>query len=338
VPEKLRILFDSDAPQRLDKHLVGLNIQELFSRTFIEKLIADDQITVNGTPIKKSYLLSRGDTIAINLPELIPADIIPEDIPLDIVYEDDYLAVINKPAGLIVHPGFGNPTGTLVNAIMYRYGSNLPLAKGANRPGIVHRLDRGTSGLVLIARDDRTQSLLSDMFAKRLVKKTYLAVSTGVPDEAEGRIETYIARSVSNPRKMIVCNDGRWALTHYRVIRYYHFFALLEVDLETGRMHQIRVHLEHLNKPVLGDLLYNSIKNVQAVVPDNMKRKVFELLTNHLKRQALHAWKLAFEHPVNHESLSFQAPLPQDIIYTLDWLEQYFAVDKLGYDKNMLIK
>jgi len=336
MAEKLHLLYVSEESQRLDKYLVDVKIQELFSRTFIEKLIADELIVVNNFPVKKSFLLSHGDEITICLPPQPPIDIVPQDIPLDIVFEDENLAVVNKPAGMIVHPGFGNPDNTLVNAIVFRYGDNLVSGRAMNRPGIVHRLDKGTTGLILIAKNDAIQSILSDMFARRKVKKTYFAVTTGVPEPAEDRIESFISRSFSNPRKMTVSNSGRWALTSYKVIHYYYYFALCEINLETGRTHQIRVHLANRNYPVLGDLLYNSIKHVQANVPENMKRKVYELLTTHLRRQALHAWKLEFEHPYTKTLQTFTAPLPDDIIYTLDWLEQYFAIDKLRYDKKML--
>lgn len=336
MTDNIHLMFDSDNCQRIDKFLVDLKIQELYSRTFIEKLIADDLIIVNETPVKKSYLLKKGDNVFVHLPPLPPNEVIPQDLPLNIIYEDEDLLIINKESGMIVHPGFGNPDNTLVNAIVFRYGDKLVNGRELNRPGIVHRLDRGTTGLLLVAKNDATQSILSDMFAKRKVKKTYLAITTGVPEPAEGKIETYISRSISNPRKMIVSKTGRWSLTYYKVLHYYHFFSLCEVTLETGRMHQIRVHMADRNYPILGDLLYNTLKYVQSNVPDNMKRKVYDLLTNHLRRQALHAWKLQFEHPYTKETLNFVAPLPDDIIYTLDWLEQYFAIDNDRYEKKML--
>ncbi len=334
--KKLQYTYGSDDMQRLDKYLVSLEIKELFSRTFIEKLIAEDMIEVNHIPVKKSLLLQKGDTISIILPEQQPKDIEPQDIPIDIIFEDENMAVVNKPAGMIVHPGFGNPDNTLVNAIVFRYGAGLNSDKNINRPGIVHRLDKGTSGLMLIAKNDATQSVLSDMFAKREVKKTYLAITTGIPNPSDGTIETYISRSIANPRKMSVTNDGRLSLTHYRVIHFYYYFALCEINLETGRMHQIRVHFADKNFPVLGDLLYNTVKNVQSNVPENMKKKVHDLLSNHMKRQALHAWKLEFVHPYTKALCSFTAPIPDDITYTLDWLEQYFAIDNVRYDKKLL--
>lgn len=334
--DKLCIIYESESFLRLDKFLIQQDIPELYSRSFIEKLISDNQITVNNVHVKKSYLLQQGDEIRINVPEPPPTDIVPQDIPIDIVYEDKYLAVINKPAGLIVHPGFGNPDNTLVNAIVFHYGDQLPSGQALYRPGIVHRLDKGTSGLMLIAKDDKTLTKLSDMFAQRKVKKTYLAITTGLPESEEGKIETYLSRSNSNPRKMSISNEGKLAITHYKVVQYYHYFALLEINLETGRMHQIRVHFASMNIPLLGDIVYNSPKNTQNMVPENMKKKVIDLLTNHLKRQALHAWKLEFNHPITKEVLAFTSPIPADLRYSLDWLEQHFTIDNVRYDKKLI--
>lgn len=336
MTQRIKILFDRSEPIRLDKYLVDLKIQELYSRTFIEKLIAEDRILVNSIPIKKSYLLSLGDEISIALPEPEPSHIVPQKIDLDIVYEDDDLVIINKAAGMIVHPGFGNPDHTLVNAIVYRYGENLSSGREVNRPGIVHRLDRGTSGLMIVAKNDAVQSALCDMFARREIEKTYLAISTGVPESTTGSIETGIGRSISNPRKMCVSDEGRWSLTHWEILQYYHYFSLLKVRLETGRMHQIRVHLAHINKPVLGDLLYNSRRQVHALVPENMKRKVTELLTENLIRQALHAWRLSFLHPISGKQIEVYAPLPDDILYTINWLDRYFSIDNQSTDISML--
>jgi 23S rRNA pseudouridine1911/1915/1917 synthase len=335
--ETLQILYAADGQQRLDKYLADAKIPELYSRTIIDRLISEANVTVNNTQVKKSFLLKSGDSISVLLPEPITTDIIAQDIALDIVWEDEFVAVINKPAGLIVHPGFGNPDQTLVNAIVYRWGKNLSQDNGSRRPGIVHRLDRGTSGLLLVAKNDAIQSALSQQFAERKVKKTYLAITTGIPAKSEDRIAASVSRNPLKPCKMSVNTDGKIAITSYRVVHYYHFFSLLEVDLETGRTHQIRVHLEHQNTPILGDVLYNKMQHVQAAVPDNMKRKVADLLTHHLHRQALHAWKISFTHPVSHIPLAFEAPLPTDLIYTLDWLEQHFAIDKVSYREKLLI-
>lgn len=336
-PSKIRIIYDKEAPQRLDKYLVDMRVQELYSRTFIESLIEADKILVNLTPVKKSYLLKLGDEVDLTLPELPPVEVVPQDIPLDIVYEDSDLAIINKAPGMIVHPGYGNADQTLVNAIVFHWGNGLSSGREANRPGIVHRLDRGTSGLMIIAKNDPTQSALSEMFSRREIRKTYLAVTCGIPEPPEDSIESNIARSLSNPRKMCVAQEGRWARTSYKVIRYFHYFALVKIKLETGRMHQIRVHFAERNYPLLGDLLYNTRRQVHALVPENMKKKVTELLTTHLLRQALHSWRLEFTHPFSGEKVDVQAPLPPDLLYTLDWLEQYFAIDTETGDLSMVL-
>lgn len=335
---RIRIVYDQPETDRLDKFLVGMRVQELYSRTFIEHLIDEDRILVNNIPVKKSYHLESGDEIVISLPDLPPMEVVPQEIPLDIVYEDDDLAVINKAAGMIVHPGYGNADQTLVNAMVFHWGNGLSTGREINRPGIVHRLDRGTSGLMIIAKNDRAQSALNDMFANREVRKTYLAITCGIPDPLEDSIESNIARSISNPRKMCVAPEGRWARTTYKTIHYFHYFALVKIKLETGRMHQIRVHFAERNMPLLGDLLYNTRRQVHALVPQNMKRKVTELLTTHLLRQALHSWRLQFVHPISGKELDIKGDLPEDFLYTLDWLERDFGVDTGRLDLNSLLE
>lgn len=338
MSQQIKIIFEESKPCRLDKHLSELRIQELYSRSFIEKLIDQDRILVNQIPVKKSYLLEAGDEVTINLPEPVPHDVEPQDIPLDIIYEDEDLAVINKAAGMIVHPGFGNPDNTLVNAMLFHFKENLSSGRAADRPGIVHRLDSGTSGLMIIAKNDIVQSKLNDLFAHRKVKKTYLAICCGIPDETQGSIITNINRSISNPRKMCVSNQGRRAVTHYKVLHYFDYFALIAVDLETGRMHQIRVHFDYLGLPLLGDLLYNTRSRVHAIVPSNMKRKVSELLINHLRRQALHAWRLQFTHPISGKELDIHTPPPKDMLYALSWLDVNFAIDKPSLNIEAILK
>lgn len=336
--QKIKIVYQGDESIRLDKHLANLRLQELPSRSFIESLIAEDRILVNNIPVKKSYPLSLGDEITLNLPP--PPDYVlkPQDIPLDVVYEDEDLAVINKAAGMIVHPGHGNPDGTLVNAILHRFTDHLSSGRDPNRPGIVHRLDRGTTGLIIIAKNDLTQVALNHMFAKREIKKTYLAITTGIPDPPEGTMECYISRSLSNPRQMCVSDHGKWAVSHYKVIKYYHYFAVVKVMLETGRMHQIRVQFAAHHLPLLGDLLYNTRRYVHSTIPQNMKRKTTELLTTHLLRQALHAWRLEFNHPISGKPLDLFAPLPDDLLYTLDWLQRYFAIDTDSRLFNLILE
>ncbi len=338
LQNKIKIVFMQEEPLRLDKHLAELRLQELYSRTFIESLIETDRILVNSIPVKKSYLLKAGDEICISLPEAPPIDLVPENIPLDVVYEDEHLAVINKEAGMIVHPGHGNPNGTLANAILFRYREGLSSGRHPSRPGIVHRLDRGTSGLIIIAKNDATQAALNDMFARREIEKTYLAITSGIPEPPAGKLESQIARSLSNPRQMCVANTGKWALSYYKTLIYYHYFALVKVKLETGRMHQIRVQFAHANMPILGDLLYNTRRYVHSLMPQNMKRKATDLLTNHLRRQALHAWQLSFTHPISQKPLQLFAPLPEDLVYTLNWLEKDFSIDTKSPSYNLILE
>jgi 23S rRNA pseudouridine1911/1915/1917 synthase len=309
--QRIRIIYDKDEPIRLDKHLANLRLQELHSRSFIESLISEDRILVNNVPVKKSYPLEKGDEISLKLPEPPDYEMKAEDIPLEVLYEDEHLAIINKEAGMIVHPGHGNPDGTLVNAILYRFGNNLSTGRDPNRPGIVHRLDRGTSGLIVIAKTDQAQVELNHMFARREIHKTYLAITTGIPNPPDDTIECSIGRSLNNPRQMCVTENGKLAISHYKTIHYYHYFALVKVKLETGRMHQIRVQFAHRHTPILGDLLYNTRRQVHALLPQNMKRKATELLANHLHRQALHSWRLQFIHPITDQPIDIYAPLPR---------------------------
>ncbi len=337
--QRIKIVFEGEEPVRLDKHLADLRLQELHSRSYIESLIAKNGILVNNIPVKKSFLLSRGDEIDLKLPEPPDYQMKAQDIPLDVVYEDDDLAVINKPAGLIVHPGHGNPDGTLVNAILYRFAGKLSSGRDTNRPGIVHRLDRGTSGLIIIAKTDAAQVAMNHIFARREIKKTYLAITSGIPEPAEDSIEGYIARSLRNPRQMIMTGEkGKWAMLHYKTIQYYHYFSLVKVQLETGRMHQIRVQFAQRNMPILGDLLYNTRRYVHSLVPQNMKHKTTQLLTTHLLRQALHAWRLEFIHPISGKEMDICADPPQDFLYALNWLDKYFAVDTDSTSLNVILE
>lgn len=320
----MKIKFDGTTAVRLDKFLVNLKIEELYSRTFIDKLISHGNIRVNDKQEKKSYLLATGDQIEIDIPKPKKITVEGENIPLDVLYDDEYLAIINKPAGMTVHPAPGNYEGTLANALVHHFKGNLSAGGDEMRPGIVHRLDKDTSGVLVIAKDDRTHSLLSTLFQERKIKKRYKAVIVGAVSEDECRMVTPISRSRTDRKKMAVTTDGKEAITTYKVIKYYDYFTYLDVGIETGRTHQIRVHLSHINHPVLGDLTYSSLKRTLNMVPANIHKKIKYLLSNHLNRQALHAYKLEFEHPVTKDIISVECPLPEDFQYTLDWLEKYF--------------
>jgi 23S rRNA pseudouridine1911/1915/1917 synthase len=322
----MKIIFEETTSQRIDKFLKNLDIEELYSRSYIDKLIDFGAIKVNDKPIRKSYKLNAGDSIEIDFPEKKDLTIEAEDIPLDIIWEDEYLVIVNKPVGLTVHPAAGNPDGTLVNALMYYLKGNISTGSDARRPGIVHRLDKDTSGLLIAAKDDKTHSLLSRMFQNREIKKTYLAVTVGAPKERTGTIDNFIERSKTDRKKMAVSKTGKRAITHFRVLTEYDFFAVIEVDLETGRTHQIRVHFSNLNCPVLGDETYSNLKRTLNTTPHQFHKKIKFLLAKHLKRQALHAYKLSFTHPITEGKIEVEAPIPEDIQYTLAWLQKNFEV------------
>ena len=321
----MNLIFEEEKAQRLDKYLVSKNITELYSRSFIEKLINENQITVNDQNVKKSYLLNHGDEIEITFPEVKAKELVPQDIPIDIVYEDDYLVIVNKQAGMTVHPAPGNPDGTLVNALLYKFKENLSSGNDNFRPGIVHRLDKDTTGLILVAKDDRTHSLLSEMFAKREIKKYYKALVLGNPSEETGTIETLMERSKLDRKKMAVSETGKKAVTHYKVDKLYHGFTLLDIQLETGRTHQIRVHFSHFNNPVFGDQTYSTPKRALNLVHYNYHKKVKHILANHMLRQALHAYKLEFIHPVTNEEISVEIGLPKDMAYVVKRLDADFS-------------
>ncbi len=323
----MKIIYQEEKSCRIDKHLIGLRNEELYSRSFIERLIKDGSISVNQEKVKKSYLLHYGDEVYITIPQKPDLEITPQNIPLDIVWQDEYLAIINKQAGIAVHPGAGNHDGTIVNALMYHLNGQLSSSHDPLRPGIVHRLDKDTTGLLIVAKDDKTHSLLSQQFQNRQIQKIYKAISVGIPQTAEETIETYIERSLKDRTKMTVSNSGRIAITHYKIIEYFDFFSLVDIQLETGRTHQIRVHFSHINCPILGDNTYSTLKRTLSIVPFHYQKKVKYLLANHLKRQALHAYRLEFKHPITGKEIKVEAPLPEDMEYTLNWLRENFKTE-----------
>jgi 23S rRNA pseudouridine1911/1915/1917 synthase len=296
-----------------------LSQQELgLSRSRIQKLIEAGQVRVNEVPIgKASQLLRPGEVIDIIVPEPVESKVLPEKIPLDIVFEDDSIIVVNKPAGMVVHPAAGNYSGTLVNALLYhcRFLSGIG---GVTRPGIVHRLDKDTSGLLVVAKTDSAHLSLSEQIKSRSVKRIYKALVYGIPRQAEGDIETRIGRHLVDRKKMSTrTKRGRIAITHYRVEEYFPQVALLEISLQTGRTHQIRVHFSYLGHPVVGDPVYG-----YKHPPSSMKR--FPLLYQavaQMKRLALHAQTLGFTHPEQKRFLEFTSPLPPDFEYLLHVLK-----------------
>ncbi len=302
----------SDEGTRLDAYLATQI--EGWSRARLQRLIDDQDVLVNGKAVKPSYKLRVGDEIEVELTPAPSASFEPENIPVDVVYEDDDLIVVNKPAGMVVHPAAGVTSGTLANALAYRF-QHLSASGGPVRPGIVHRLDKDTSGLMVVAKTETAHEHLSDKFRAREVLKRYVALVYGVVKTPQGRIEQPIARDPRNRTRMAVVPGGRQALSLYSVRRQYGAFALVDVELKTGRTHQIRVHLSWLKHPVVGDVLYgggreNSLQNSQ------LRAQV-----RRLTRQFLHAEELGFSHPTTGKPLRFVAPLPAELSDFLKRLE-----------------
>jgi 23S rRNA pseudouridine1911/1915/1917 synthase len=307
-------------PVRVDKYLASCGELDL-SRAFIQQMMADKLVAIDGETVAKNHKLKGGETIRLHIPPPEIPDLTPEDMPLDIEYEDDHLAVINKPAGLVVHPAPGNPSHTLVNALLHHFGRlSSDDSPGGMRPGIIHRLDKDTSGLLLVAKSDSVARRLRQQLAGREIIKIYTAVVCGHMPDSKGTIHLPIGRSIRDRKKMTVTNvKSREAITHYTVKERYRSNDLVEVRLETGRTHQIRVHLSHLNRPVLGDPDYGGRhKWLRGIMPED--RRTGKELLDIIDRQALHATSLGFVHPVTKKRMTVTSGLPQDIERLLDYL------------------
>jgi 23S rRNA pseudouridine1911/1915/1917 synthase len=303
---------ENDTDTRLDVYLVAQ--VEGWSRARLQKLIDDGDVLVNRHTAKPSYKLKAKDEIEVELTPPLSASFIPEDIPIDVVYEDDQLIVVNKPAGLVVHPAAGIHSGTLANALAFHL-RQLSTHAGTIRPGIVHRLDKDTSGLLVAAKTEEAHENLADQFRTREVFKSYVALVHGVVEQASGRIDQPIARDPRNRTRMAVVRGGRSALSLYRVRRRYDRFTLLEVELKTGRTHQIRVHLASLKYSIVGDQLYGGGRD-NTVQDPKLKAEIRKL-----KRQFLHAEQLAFRHPQTNAPVRFKAELPPELERLLADLE-----------------
>lgn len=287
---------------RLDK--VITNEYSDLSRTNIKRLIEEDKVKVNGKIQKASYKVEDGDVIQIEKVEEKTITLKPQDIPLDIIYEDNDIIVINKQKGLVIYPSNGNPDGTLVNAIMNICKDSLSSVGGEIRPGIVHRLDKDTSGLIIVAKNDKAHIQMSEQIKNHEVTKTYIALVRGNISENEATIKMPIARSTKDRKKMAVSKDGKDAITHFDVIKKYNKYTLIEVRIETGRTHQIRVHMSTIGYPIIGDIVYSNGKNPFGV-----------------EGQMLHSWKLDFYHPITKKRLQLEAPLPEYFENVLKELE-----------------
>ena len=285
------------------------------SRSSIQALIKAGAIRVNGEKTRPAYLVQPGDEIAIELPEPEPLAACPEALPLSIAYEDDDLLVVNKAAGMTVHPAPGATEGTLVNALLH-HCRDLSGINGALRPGIVHRLDKETSGLMLVAKRDTAHRRLAHSLQARQIERYYLALVWGGMRETKGRIEAPIGRHPKNRKKMAVVADGRAAATNFKVAERFPFTNLVECQLETGRTHQIRVHLAHIGHPVFGDPVYGGRDQARGIRPEY--RRQANWMLSLIKRQALHAQKLRFAHPTTGEDMAFTAEPPEDLQAALE--------------------
>lgn len=296
------IIVQNNVGTRIDSFLA--NIDEKYSRARAQKLLKDGKILVNDSAVKGSYKVKAGDKITVIIDEPKETDLKAEEIPLDVIYEDDDIIVVNKAKGMVVHPGNGNPDGTLVNAVLAHCKGNLSGVGGELRPGIVHRIDKDTSGLLIVAKNDEAHVNMSEEIKNHEVTKIYTALVKGVIAENKATINMPIARSQNDRKKMAVSEDGKEAVTHFEVIKRYDKYTLLKVKIDTGRTHQIRVHMAQIGYPVVGDEVYSNGKNEFGV-----------------HGQMLHSTILEFKHPVTGKEMHLEAPLPKyfkDILNELD--------------------
>lgn len=303
MSEKVMLCCPAEAAgSRIDKYISD-NIAEL-TRSAVQGLISGGQVTADGKTVSKNYKIRGGEEISVEIPDPQPMDAVAEDIPLDIVYEDDDLLVVNKPKGMVVHPAHGNYNGTLVNALLHHCGDSLSGINGVIRPGIVHRIDKDTSGLLIVAKNDKAHIHLAEQIKVHSFTREYEAVACGHFKETEGTVDAPIGRHKTDRKKMCVtAENSRNAVTHYSVIKQYGGYAHVRLRLETGRTHQIRVHLSYIGHPVLGDGVYGkTYKGIEG--------------------QCLHARKIGFIHPSTGEYMEFTSPLPDYFVSILNKLEK----------------
>ena len=294
------IVSQEEKGKRLDTYIPSVDTD--ITRTSAQRLIEDGNILVNGKNAKVSYKIQENDKISVEIPKPKQIELKAQDIPIEIIYEDSDIIVVNKPKGMVVHPANGNPDGTLVNAIMAICKDSLSGIGGEIRPGIVHRIDKDTSGLLIVAKNDNAHVKMSEQIKNHEVKKTYIALVRGIFKENEATIDMPIGRSMSDRKKMAVTKNGKNAITHIKVLTRFDKYTLLQVNIETGRTHQIRVHLSQIGYPIVGDYTYSNGKNEFNVIG-----------------QCLHAQKLEFYHPITQKYMCLEAELPQ---YFKDILEQ----------------
>ena len=303
MERKLLTVAPEEETLRLDV-LLSRRVEGL-TRSAAQRLLEEGKVSLQGRPLKKNHRLRAGEELELCLPDPVPTDARPQDIPLDIVYEDADVAVVNKPRGMVVHPAPGNPDGTLVNALLAHCGQSLSGVGGAIRPGIVHRIDKDTSGLLIIAKNDRAHLALSAQLKDHTLSRVYEAVAIGSLKEDRGTVDAPIGRSLRDRKRMAVVPDGRRAVTHYQVLARYPGYTHLRCQLETGRTHQIRVHMAYLGHPLAGDPVYG---------PKNDPER--------LGGQCLHARELTFVHPTTGQTVHLTCPLPDWFSGFLDRLER----------------
>lgn len=299
----MKYLKVGEEVRRIDAYISD-KIEEL-SRVAVQRLLANGQILVNGKKVKASYKVQKGDKIEIEEEEPVEISLKAQNIPIDIIYEDNDIIVVNKPKGMVVHPANGNPDGTLVNAVMAICKNSLSGIGGEIRPGIVHRLDKNTSGVIIIAKNDKAHINLSEQIKAHKVKKTYVALVRGIVKENEATINMPIGRSNRDRKKMAVVREGKEAITHFKVIQRYDKYSLLKVNIETGRTHQIRVHLAQIGYPIIGDDTYSNGKNEWGI-----------------QGQCLHAKSLEFTHPTTGKKMYVEAEMPKYFNEILEKLEK----------------
>ena len=292
ISQEFEVSFEQEG-ERLDKYLAL--IYENQSRSFFQKIIKENLVLVNGKAQKANYRISAEDTVSVTIPKAQEIEIVPEDIPVDILYEDEDVLVVNKPKGMVVHPSAGHYTGTLVNAVMYHCKDSLSGINGAIRPGIVHRIDMDTTGALIVCKNDNAHVKIAQQIKEHSVTRRYRGIVNGVVKEDTGRIEGAIGRHPVERKKMAINEkNGKPAITHYKVLERFNTHTYMEFELETGRTHQIRVHMASIGHPLLGDTLYGSGKNPY-----------------HLQGQTLHAMVIGFIHPSTGAYLEVEAPLPE---------------------------
>lgn len=299
--DTLEIVFSNESSERIDKFLMS-ELSDI-SRTNIQNMIAENYILVNGEAVKSNYKLKKDDVVTVKHKEPEVLDVIKQDIPVNIIYQDADLLVVNKEKGMVVHPSVGHKDGTLVNALMFHV-DNLSTINGVVRPGIVHRIDKDTSGLLIVAKNDKAHVKLSEMIANKEVKRKYYALVHGVIKHDYGTIDAPIARNPRERKEMAIIDEGKPSITHFQVIERYEKYTLIECELETGRTHQIRVHMKYINHPLVGDPVYGPRKTLDT------------------NGQMLHSKSLEFIHPITDDRIELDTDLPTYFVEVLKKLEQ----------------